>query len=88
MCVLVIGATAGLGRSLALAIHDLETNLTVIVAGHRHERLDELAAKNGRIKTSLVDINTHHDNLKAFVQDILSQYPEVRARSMSIKLVR
>ncbi|KAM5533096.1 hypothetical protein V8D89_013239 [Ganoderma adspersum] len=76
-CVLVIGATAGLGRSLALAIHDLETKPTVIVAGRRQERLDELAAKSQRIKTARVDINTHHDNLKPFVRDILSKYPEL-----------
>nr|VWO94223.1 3-oxoacyl-reductase [Ganoderma boninense] len=82
-CVLVLGATAGLGRSLALAIHDLETKPTVIVAGRRQERLDELAAKSERIKTTRVDINTHHDNLKQFVHDILSQYPQLDAIMLS-----
>ncbi|KAI1793897.1 NAD(P)-binding protein [Ganoderma leucocontextum] len=82
-CVLVIGATAGLGRSLAFAIHDLETKPTVIVAGRRQERLDELAAKGERIKTTRVDINTHHDDLKLFVQDILSKYPELDAIMLS-----
>ena len=80
-CVLVIGATAGLGRSLALAIHDLDTQPTVIVGGRRQERLDELAKSSSRIKTVRVDINTSQDNLKAFVNDILAKYPEVIARS-------
>lgn len=41
-CVLIIGATSGIGRALALAIHDLPTQPTVIVAGRRMERLEEL----------------------------------------------
>ena len=77
-CVLVIGATAGIGRALSLAIHNLETKPTVIVSGRRQERLDELAKQGERIKTARVDINTHHDNLKPFVQDILTNYPDVR----------
>ena len=67
-CVLVIGATAGIGRALALAIHDLDSKPIVIVAGRRQERLDELAAKSDRIKTARVDINTSYDKLKPFVE--------------------
>ncbi|TBU46124.1 NAD(P)-binding protein [Dichomitus squalens] len=75
--VLVIGATAGIGRALALAIHNLETKPTVIVSGRRQERLDEIATQGERIRTARVDLNTHHDNLKAFVEDILSNYPDL-----------
>ena len=76
-CVLVIGATAGIGRALALAIHDLDSKPTVIVAGRRQERLDELAAKSDRIKTARVDINTSYDKLKPFVEDVVTRYPDV-----------
>lgn len=76
-CILVIGATAGIGRSLALALHDLESKPTVIVAGRRQERLDELAKLSDRIKTARVDINTPQDQLKQFSDDIISKYPDV-----------
>ena len=76
-CVLVIGATAGLGRALALAIHDLDTQPTVVVVGRRQERLDELAKRSNRIKTFKADINTTEENLRTFVRDVLSQYPQV-----------
>ncbi len=78
-CVLVVGATAGIGRALALAIHDLDSKPTVIVAGRRQERLDELARASDRIKTARVDINTTYDKLKAFVEEVLSKHPQVRA---------
>ena len=76
-CVLVIGATSGLGRALALAIHDLDTQPTVILAGRRQRRLDELAQRGERIKTICADINTGEDNLKKFVNEVITRYPEV-----------
>ncbi|KAI0800923.1 NAD(P)-binding protein [Fomes fomentarius] len=76
-CVLVIGATAGLGRALALAIHDLESKPTVIVAGRRQERLDELAKQSNRIKTARVDITKSYHQLKGFVDDVVSKYPQL-----------
>ncbi|KAI9058840.1 NAD-P-binding protein [Trametes sanguinea] len=78
-CVLVLGATSGIGRALALAIHDLDSRPTVIVSGRRQERLDELAGHGERIKTARVDINTSEDNLKKFVQDTVSKYPDLDA---------
>ncbi|KAJ8494617.1 hypothetical protein ONZ51_g2202 [Trametes cubensis] len=78
-CVLVLGATSGIGRALALAIHDLGTRPTVIVAGRRQERLDELAKQGERIKTARVDINTSENELRGFVQETLSKFPELDA---------
>ena len=74
-CVLVTGATAGIGRALARAIRDLPSKPTVIAMGRRQERLDELA-KEG-FKTAKFDMNTTPDKIKAFVDDITGQYPEV-----------
>ena len=76
-CVLVIGATAGIGRALSLAIHKLDSKPTVIVAGRRQDRLDELKKQGERIKTARVDIITTHDKLKQFVDGVLSQHPNV-----------
>lgn len=76
-CVLVVGATAGIGRALALAIHDLDSKPTVIIAGRRQERLDELAKRSDRIKTVRVDIKTTYDKLKSFVEDVVFQHPRV-----------
>lgn len=76
--VLIIGATAGIGRALALAIHDLPTKPTVIVTGRRKERLDELVAKGeGRIHAIQFDINTSREQLRSFVDGVVAKYPAV-----------
>ena len=81
-CVLVIGATAGIGRALALAIHALPTKPTVIVAGRRKERLDELVQKgDGRIEAVQVDVAASKDELKNFADEVIKKYPEVRQRT-------
>ncbi|KAI5122347.1 hypothetical protein M0805_004105 [Coniferiporia weirii] len=81
-CVLVIGATSGIGRALALAICALPTKPTVIVAGRRKERLDELVGKgqgccDGRVKALQVDISASRDTLKDFVESTLQSYPDL-----------
>ncbi|KZT21658.1 NAD(P)-binding protein [Neolentinus lepideus HHB14362 ss-1] len=74
-CVLVIGATAGIGRTLAASIHALPSNPTVIVSGRRQERLDELA-KTG-LETIQFDVNADAESLQAFVDELLGRYPQV-----------
>ncbi|CDO76626.1 hypothetical protein BN946_scf184868.g40 [Trametes cinnabarina] len=78
-CVLVLGATSGIGRALALAIHNLDSQPTVIVSGRRQERLNELAREGERIRTARVDINTTEGNLKQFVEDTVAKYPDLDA---------
>ncbi|KAL1951658.1 hypothetical protein VTO73DRAFT_807 [Trametes versicolor] len=78
-CILVLGATSGIGRDLALALHGLDSNPTVIVAGRRQERLDEISKQGERIKTARIDITSSEDTLKEFVQHTLSQYPDLDA---------
>ncbi|KAI0361241.1 NAD-P-binding protein [Trametes cingulata] len=78
-CVLVLGATSGIGRALALAIHGLETKPTVIVSGRRQDRLDELSKQGERIRTARVDITASEDKLREFVKDTLSKYTDLDA---------
>ncbi|KAF8591920.1 NAD(P)-binding protein [Ramaria rubella] len=79
-CVLVIGATAGIGRALALAIHSLPSQPTVIVAGRRQERLDELVEegkkKGGRLEALRVDVSAI-DQLKQFVENVTQKFPQL-----------
>lgn len=83
-CVLVVGATAGIGRALALAIHDLPSKPTVIVAGRRQERLDELTQRSDRIKSVRVDLLSGRAALQSFVNDTVSAYPDVRDTSLRL----
>lgn len=77
--VLVIGATAGIGKSLALAIHDLPTKPTVVIAGRREERLAQIIAERNesRLHGLKVDVTASTDTLKAFVEDATKKFPEV-----------
>lgn len=76
-CVLVVGSTAGIGRELALAIHDLPSQPRVIVTGRRRERLDELATKSTRIEGIQIDVNAGRATLKGFADEVITKYPEV-----------
>ncbi|TRM70385.1 hypothetical protein BD626DRAFT_448899 [Schizophyllum amplum] len=76
-CVLVTGATAGIGRALAREIRDLPTHPTVIVMGRRQARLDELA-KEG-FETVKFDMDTTPDKIKAFADEVVGKYPELDA---------
>ncbi|EGO28957.1 hypothetical protein SERLADRAFT_377262 [Serpula lacrymans var. lacrymans S7.9] len=81
-CILIIGATSGLGRSLALSILALPSKPTVIVSGRRQGRLDELAqahADEPRLKTLNFDVGVDRVSLKASVNKVISQYPELDA---------
>jgi NADPH:quinone reductase-like Zn-dependent oxidoreductase len=74
-CVLVLGATSGLGRALARSIQALPSKPTVIITGRRKERLDELAKEN--FETIQFDNDTTKDKLKEFVDSVLHKYPDV-----------
>lgn len=76
-CILVVGATAGIGRALALAIHDLPSKPVVVVAGRRQERLDELTKQSERIKSVRVDLTSSRDSLRTFANETIAKYPDV-----------
>ncbi|KII93338.1 hypothetical protein PLICRDRAFT_35533 [Plicaturopsis crispa FD-325 SS-3] len=85
-CILVIGATAGIGRALALSFRSLPSKPTVIAGGRRLERLNELATNTlladdggGKLETIQVDVNADRDALKTFVDRVVQEYPELDA---------
>jgi len=87
-CVLVIGATAGIGRALALAIHNLPTEPTVIVAGRRQERIDELTKISDRIRGVQIDIACGRQALQTFVTDMIARFPSLDAVIFSAAVQR
>ncbi|KAH7915345.1 hypothetical protein BJ138DRAFT_1176592 [Hygrophoropsis aurantiaca] len=85
-CILIVGSTAGLGRSLALSILALPSKPTVIVSGRRKERLDELVAEHGgdgRLKALQLDVSVDRASLKIAVDNILDQFPDLDAIMLS-----
>ncbi|KAF8645734.1 hypothetical protein AX16_007602 [Volvariella volvacea WC 439] len=74
-CVLVLGATAGIGRALATRIKALPGHPKVIAVGRRQERLDELA-KAG-FETARFDISQDVEIIRKFVEGIVTRYPDL-----------
>ncbi|KAF7306654.1 hypothetical protein MIND_00457000 [Mycena indigotica] len=75
--ILVIGATSGIGRALALPLAALPSKPTVIAAGRRQERLDELASQG--LEAVQLDVAASREVLQKNVADILAKYPNLDA---------
>ncbi|KAF7971154.1 hypothetical protein HWV62_21970 [Athelia sp. TMB] len=83
-CVLVVGATSGIGMALALAILTLPSQPTVIISGRRKARLDEILAQNastagGRLHALQMDIDVDTPAIAATVKQLLVAYPALDA---------
>jgi len=76
-CILITGATAGIGRSLALALAKLPSQPQVIATGRRQDRLDEL--KIAGLEVFQLEFDTDIASLKKSVDSILEKYPQVRS---------
>jgi short-subunit dehydrogenase involved in D-alanine esterification of teichoic acids len=83
-CVLIIGATSGIGRALALAISELPGRPTVVAAGRRKDRLKELKDRN--LETLEIDVAADLETLQKTVDSVVAKYPSVRNRSYSSSL--
>ena len=75
-CILITGATSGIGRALALALAKLPSRPQVIAAGRRKERLEELSKIEGIYGVPL-NLDTDLDTLKKSVEDLISRFPDV-----------
>ncbi|KAK1219001.1 hypothetical protein PQX77_018289 [Marasmius sp. AFHP31] len=74
-CILVTGATSGIGRSLALALSQLSSNPKVIGTGRRPGRLKEL--EDAGIEPARLELGTEPKMLKKDVQDLIQKHPEL-----------
>jgi NADP-dependent 3-hydroxy acid dehydrogenase YdfG len=64
--VLIIGATSGIGRSMA--DHFIAQGLKVTAVGRRQERLDEFVAKHGDDKATGITCDIEKlDDIPAFI---------------------
>ncbi|KAJ7293299.1 hypothetical protein C8J57DRAFT_1268663 [Mycena rebaudengoi] len=77
-CVLVIGATSGIGRALALSISELPSNPVVVCAGRRQDRLKELK-ETKKLETYQIDVAADQDTLKKNVDEIVAKFPNLDA---------
>ncbi|KAL4810971.1 hypothetical protein BDV18DRAFT_155585 [Aspergillus unguis] len=74
--ILVIGATAGIGRAMAERL--VENGIKVTAVGRRKERLDEFVSKYGEDKAqaAVLDI-AQTEKIPQFVKDITAKYPGI-----------
>ncbi|THU94844.1 NAD(P)-binding protein [Dendrothele bispora CBS 962.96] len=74
-CILVTGATAGIGRALALEIAKLPSKPKVIGSGRRQDRLDQLSEAG--IEGMQLDVNADRETLKKFVDNLVNKNPDL-----------
>ncbi|THU94842.1 NAD(P)-binding protein [Dendrothele bispora CBS 962.96] len=74
-CILVTGATAGIGRALALETAKLPSKPKVIGCGRRQDRLDQLSEAG--IEGMQLDVNADKETLKKFVDDLVNKNPDL-----------
>jgi len=75
-CILITGATSGIGRALALALAKLPSRPQVIAAGRRKSRLEEMGKVDGVEAVSL-DLSADLDTLKKSVDDLITRFPDL-----------
>ncbi|KAJ7176062.1 NAD-P-binding protein [Mycena crocata] len=80
-CILVVGATSGIGRALALALAELPNRPTVIAAGRRQDRLKELEDKG--LQPWQMDVSADSSTLKQDVDGLVAKYPNLDAVILS-----
>lgn len=77
-CVVVTGATTkGLGRALALALHDLPHKPKIIVTGRQQDKLDELASSSDRLYGKRLDQLASKEDLQRWVLRLLNEHQDI-----------
>jgi len=74
-CILITGATSGIGRSLALALKALPSGPRVIGTGRRKDRLAEL--ERAGIEAIELDLNVDAISVQKSADSWIEKYPEV-----------
>ncbi|KAL0067642.1 hypothetical protein AAF712_005357 [Marasmius tenuissimus] len=74
-CILITGATSGIGRALAVAITKLPTNPHVIGTGRRPDRLKELRSVD--VEPVQLELDADADTLKKNVLDLVQKFPDL-----------
>jgi len=72
--VLVAGGTSGIGRGLAVRLH--EAGNRVIVAGRRRERLDEIVAAHEGMDAEVFDI-TDETSVRLLFEKVTARHPDL-----------
>ncbi|MQA83378.1 MAG: SDR family NAD(P)-dependent oxidoreductase [Streptosporangiales bacterium] len=72
--VLMAGGTSGIGRGLAIRLH--EAGNRVIVAGRRREQLDEIVAAHDGIDAELLDI-TDPRSIRRLFETVTEKHPDL-----------
>ncbi|NEE03570.1 SDR family oxidoreductase [Phytoactinopolyspora halotolerans] len=72
--VLVAGGTSGIGRGLAVRLHEAGNH--VIVAGRRRELLDELVAEHEGMEAEAFDI-TDPNSIRQLFETVTGKYPDL-----------
>ena len=72
--ILLTGATSGIGLGLALRWHDAGN--TVVVAGRRQDRLDQIVAEHPGIEAVQLDV-TDPASIAACAADVTTRFPQL-----------
>ncbi|KAL4805773.1 hypothetical protein BDV18DRAFT_152488 [Aspergillus unguis] len=74
--ILIIGATSGIGK--ALAIKCVENKIPLVIAGRREEYLQEFVRQHGsdKVTSKVIDV-TKLDKIPQFVSEVLSEHSSV-----------
>lgn len=72
--ILITGGASGIGRELAERFH--AQGNTVIIAGRRKDRLDDVAAAHGGITGYVLDIDSN-DAIQAFAAKVIEEHPDL-----------
>ncbi|KAI3612165.1 short-chain dehydrogenase oxidoreductase [Moniliophthora roreri] len=85
-CILVTGATSGIGRALAVALSQLPSKPKIIGTGRRPDRLAELEAAG--IDAIPFELDADKETIVECIQSIIQKYPNLDAVILNAGLQR
>ncbi|KAK7060413.1 hypothetical protein VNI00_001178 [Paramarasmius palmivorus] len=85
-CILVTGATSGIGRALALALSQLPSKPKIVGTGRRPDRLAEIQAAG--IDAVSFELGADKETLVKGINDIVSKYPNANTIILNAAIQR